>query len=81
MFRPIFLQNSKFNLFFRNTTKVDEECVLEIEANTEIAGKWTCVSANDFYIDLKLADVPKEDEQVTLELPENYANRSEINVT
>lgn len=66
---------------FMNTTKVDEECVLEIEAKKEIAGKWTCVSANDFYIDLKLADVPKEDEQVTLELPENYANRSEINVT
>ena len=68
-------------MFFRNTTKVDEECVLEIEANMEFVGTWECVSANNFNVDLKLAEIPIEDEQVTLEFPESYANQSVINVT
>jgi len=66
---------------FGNTTKVDEECVLEIEANKEFVGTWECVSANNFNVDLKLAEIPIEDEQVTLEFPESYANQSVINVT
>ena len=45
----ISLEYFERNQFFRNTRKIGEECVIEVEAIQDNVGKWTCESDDDDY--------------------------------